>query len=105
MSEVIERIKVKFVDEAGAALDRIDALISEIQSGASDMVIAGRIREEADGLNGAAAALEFTEFRDRAAALEDAARDLAEGEVWPPGGGARLSMLTADARSMRPTVR
>lgn len=104
MSEVIERIKVKFVDEAGAALDRIDALISEIQAGASGMVMAARIREEAHGLKGAAAVLEFNDFRDRAAALEDAARDLAEGDSWPPGGVAQLSMLAAEARAIRPVI-
>jgi HPt (histidine-containing phosphotransfer) domain-containing protein len=105
MSEVIERIKVKFVDEAGAALDRIDALIAEIQGGSSGMVMAARIREEAHGLKGAAAVLEYNEFRDRAAALEDAARDLAEGDNWPPGGVARLSMLAAKARSIRPVIK
>lgn len=105
MSEVIERIKVKFVAEAKVTLDRIDSMIGEIQGGASGQAMAARIREEAHGLKGAAAVLEFTEFRDRAAALEDLARDLAEGEKWPADGAARLTMALARARADQPAAR
>lgn len=103
MSEVIERLKAKFAVEAAVSLDRIDQWVGELHRGGRRREIAGRIREEAHGLKGAAAVLEFHEFRDRTAALETAAADLGELDEWPMSGVIGLENLAREARQAQPT--
>ncbi len=102
MSEVIERLKVKFVGEASISLDRIAEWINELHHDGSRAELVGRIREEAHGLKGAAAVLEFEEFRDRTADLENAAALLSETEAWAINAVVGLEKYLAAARVAAP---
>ncbi len=102
MSEVIERIKARFAAEAVTTLADIAGAIDELGSGGRQHEVAGYIREQAHGLKGAAAVLEFEEFRDRVAALEDAAAELVTSQEWPPEAAGRLADLLSAAREASP---
>lgn len=101
---MIERLKVKFAGEAAVTLDRIAAWLDELREAdvGSRQELVGRVREEAHGLKGAAAVLEFAEFRDAAAALEGAAAELSITEPWPEGALGRLAGLLAAAIDVKP---
>lgn len=101
MNEAIERLKVKFAGDASDGLSRIDAWLSALgESG--DRAIVDRIREEAHGLKGAAAVLEFTEFRDRTGALEEFAAGMSTSREWPADAMGHLEALVLDARDAAP---
>jgi HPt (histidine-containing phosphotransfer) domain-containing protein len=104
MSEAIERIKARFATEAAATLSEIASAIEELSAGGGRQEAAGRIREQAHGLKGAAAVLEFEEFRDRSAALENAAAELVVSDQWPPDAVGRLGELLASAHAALPQV-
>ncbi len=102
MNEVIERLKVKFAGEAAVTLDLVAAWLEDARRGGSRQELIDRVREEAHGLKGAAAMLEFTEFRDAAAALEQAAAELCIVDPWPDGAFDRLAALLDAASAVKP---
>lgn len=102
MSEVIERLKGKFVSEAATSLGRIAEWIAELHRGGSRHELVSRIREEAHGLKGAAAVLGFEEFRDRAAELEQTAAELTDLGDWPINAAVNLDSVFQRTRAARP---
>lgn len=84
MFELIDRFKA----EAGDRCVKIDKLLAEMKAAESPTETAGKIRDHAHKLKGAAGVLGFPEMKDRAAKLEEVAAAQTEAASGKTAAGA-----------------
>ncbi|MBJ7348080.1 MAG: Hpt domain-containing protein [Thermoleophilaceae bacterium] len=115
MNDTIDQIKKKFVAESHDTVARIEGWLGkdddvvseptpEAASSGDQTEVAGRVREEAHRMKGAAAVLGLDDVKHRAEALELHAEELSMSDEWPEGAGDRLLKLAIDVGKCLPSA-